>query len=70
MNNLKFGWGHYWSSTPKGIRKIADALLAGAMTVSTIGFVNDYKTISIVVLIVAGIAKFLSNFFTEDTLQP
>lgn len=67
---MKFSWKGYWGPTPKGIRKIADALLAGAMTVSTIGFVNDYKTISIVVLIVAGVAKFLSNFFTEDTPQP
>lgn len=56
----------YWSPTPKGIRKLADSLLAGAMTVSTISFANDYKTIAIVVLIVAGLAKFASNFFTDD----
>ena len=56
----------YWSPTPKAIRKAADSLLAGAMTVSTISFVNDYKTIAMIVLIAAGIGKFLSNFFTED----
>jgi hypothetical protein len=66
MNKLKFGWFYYWKPTPKRIRRIADALLAGAMTVSTISFANDYKDIAIVVLIVAGVAKFLSNFFAED----
>jgi hypothetical protein len=62
--------GSYWAPTPKSIRKLADALLAGAMTVSTISFANDYKTIAMVVLITAGIAKFLSNFFCEDTETP
>lgn len=63
---MKFGWSHYWKPTPKGIRKLADSLLAAALTVSTISFANDYKTIAIVVLIVAGVAKFLSNFFSEE----
>jgi len=67
MANIKFDWSGYWSPTPKNIRKAADALLAGAMTVSTFTFLNDYKTVSIAVLIVAGVAKFLSNFFTDGT---
>jgi hypothetical protein len=56
----------YWAPTPKSIRKFADSLLAAAMTVSTISFVNDYKTIAMVVLIAAGVGKFLSNFFCVD----
>jgi hypothetical protein len=67
MKKTIFGWESYWKPTPNGIRKLADALLAAAMTVSTISFVNDYKTIAIIVLIVAGVAKFASNFFTEET---
>ena len=66
MAKFSLNGSSYWSPTPKKIRKFADSLLAGAMTVSTISFVNDYKTIAMVVLIAAGIAKFLSNFFTED----
>jgi hypothetical protein len=66
MNKIKFGWFYYWKPTPKGIRRTADALLAGAMTVSTISFASDYKNIAVGVLIVAGLAKFLSNFFAED----
>lgn len=57
----------YWQPTPKNIRKFADSLLAGAMTVSTFAFINDHANIATVVMIVAGVAKFLSNFFTDDT---
>lgn len=67
MNKLKFGWEHYWTPTPKGIRKLADSLLAGAITVSTFAFVNDHPAVATVIMIVAGIAKFASNFFSEDT---
>ena len=67
MSNLKFGWNQYWAPTPKNIRKIADSLLAGALTVSTISFANDYKTVAIIVLTVAGLAKFASNLFSDDT---
>lgn len=63
---MQFSWKGYWEPTPKGIRKIADSLLAGAMTVSTISFASDNKTVAVVVLIVAGIGKMLSNFFTDD----
>ena len=63
---MKFSLKGYWEPTPKNIRKFADSLLAGAMTVSTISFVNDYHIVAYTVLIVAGIAKFLSNFFVEE----
>jgi hypothetical protein len=62
---MKLSIKGYWQPTPKIIRKIADSLLASAMLVASISFVNDYKTIAIVVLIVAGISKFFSNFFTK-----
>ena len=63
---MKFGWRQYWKPTPKLIRKFADALLAGALTISTISFASDYKNIAIAILTISGIAKFLSNFFSED----
>ena len=64
---FKFSAEHYYRPTPKSIRQFGDSLLAGAMTISTISFANDYKTVAMVVLIAAGIGKFLSNFFSEDT---
>lgn len=63
---MGFKWKAYWEPTPKRIRKIADALLAGAMTVSTFAMINDSPKLATAVMIIAGIAKFLSNFFTED----
>jgi hypothetical protein len=63
---MKFSWKGYWEPTPQGIRKIADSILAGAMTVSTISFASDYHTVAIIVLIAAGITKMVSNFFTSD----
>jgi hypothetical protein len=67
---MKFGWNQYWKPTPKGIRKFADSLSAASLAVSTYSFVNDYKAVAVVVLIAAGVAKFLSNFFAEDTTTP
>ncbi len=56
----------YWSPTPKIIKKIADSVLAGAVTIATFAAFNDHTTLATVVMIVAGIAKILSNFFSEN----
>jgi hypothetical protein len=64
---FKVSSSSYWEPTPKGIRKLADSVLAGAMTVSTFAFINDHANVATVIMIIAGIAKFLSNFFTDDT---
>ena len=65
---MKFSWKDYWKPTPKGIRKLADALLAAAMTVSTFAMINDYPKLAGIIMITAGIAKFFSNFFTDETV--
>lgn len=64
---MKFSWKSYSKPTPKVIKRAADALLAGAMTVASISFVTDHRAVAIVVLVVAGIAKVVSNFFEEET---
>ena len=64
---MKFGFKHYWSPTPKKIKKIADSLSAAALAVSAFSFVSDYKVVAYVVLTCAFIGKFLSNLFTDDT---
>lgn len=65
---MKFGMNHYWSPTPKSIRKFADSLSASALAVSAYSFVSDYKVVAYVVLASAFVGKFLSNFFAEDNL--
>jgi len=56
----------YWAPTPKKIRKIADSILAGAVTVSTFAAFNDHAKLATAVMIIAGMAKFISNFFENE----
>ena len=67
---MKYSWKSYWKPTPKNIRKFADALLAGAMTVSTFAMINDNPKLAGIIMVVAGVAKFASNFLTDDTTPP
>jgi hypothetical protein len=57
---------NYWAPTPKKIRKIADALLAGCLTIAGFAASANHATLGIVIAIVGGVAKFISNFFTDD----
>jgi hypothetical protein len=63
---MKFGIKHYWSPTPKSVRKFADSISAGAMAVSAYTFMTDYKVIAYSVLACAFVGKFLSNFFADE----
>jgi hypothetical protein len=63
---MKFSWKGYWAPTPKGIRKIADALLAGCLTIAGFAASADHPTLGITIAIIGGVAKFVSNFFTDD----
>jgi len=67
---MQFGIKHYWSPTPKSVRKFADSLSAGALAVSSYAFMTDYKVVAYIVLACAFIGKFLSNLFTDDTPTP
>lgn len=63
---MKYSWKGYWQPTPKSIRKVADSILAGAMTVSAFGYMTDYKGLSLAIMITAGVMKIVSNFFTDE----
>jgi len=65
MKNKKFSWKGYWEPTPKGIRKIADSLLAGGMLIATFSVFVDHAKFAFGVMLVCGIAKIFSNFFTD-----
>jgi hypothetical protein len=67
---MKFTLKGYWQPTPKGIRKIADSILAGATLASTFATMNDHPHLAVGVMITAVVAKILSNFFTDDTEGP
>lgn len=64
---MKFGIKHYWSPTPKSVRKFADSLSAGALAVSSYAFMTDYKMVAYIVLASAFVGKFVSNLFADET---
>ena len=64
---IKFTWKGYWEPTPKGIRKLADSILAGATLGGTFAAMNDHPKLATGIMITAVIAKIISNFFTDDT---
>jgi hypothetical protein len=64
---MKFTLKGYWEPTPKGIRKIADSVLAGATISGTFAAMNEHPKLATGVMIIAVIAKILSNFFTDDS---
>jgi len=66
---MKFSWKGYWQTTPKGIRKIADSILAGATLASTYAIMNDHPHLAVAIMIIAVLAKTVSNFFTDDSTQ-
>jgi hypothetical protein len=66
---MSISWKGYWEPTPKGIRKIADSLLASATLISGYALMNDHPKLATIVMIVAGIAKFASNFFTDNSQE-
>lgn len=64
---MKFSWKSYWEPTPKGIRKIADSLLAGGMLGLGMGVITDHTKLSTVIAITCMLMKIISNFFTDDS---
>lgn len=64
---MKFGVKHYWSPTPKSVRKFADSLSAAALAVSSYAFMTDYKVVAYIVLASAFVGKFVSNLFADET---
>jgi len=64
--NFKVNVESYWSPTPKGIRKIADSVLAGCTFAGGMTAMSGNPTIGVVISIVGVVAKMVSNFFTDD----
>lgn len=56
----------YWKPTPKSIRKIADSILAASVTIASFAAFSEHTKLATGVMIVAAIAKFISNFFTDE----
>ena len=66
---MKLSLKGYWKPTPKIIRKAADSILAGATLAATYSVVTEHEKIAVVIMIISVIAKVVSNFFTDETIN-
>jgi ABC-type Mn2+/Zn2+ transport system permease subunit len=62
---MEFGWKHYFSPTPKRMRIFGDSLAAAGTFGASIAILNGHPVAGTVIMIVAVIGKFISNFFTD-----
>jgi hypothetical protein len=62
---MEFGWKHYFSPTPKRMRIFGDSLAAAGTFGASIAILNGHPIAGTVIMIVAVIGKFISNFFTD-----
>ena len=63
---MKFGWSQYFKPTPKRMRVLGDSLAAAGTFCSGIVILNGHPVAGTVVMVVAVIGKFISNFFTDE----
>lgn len=63
----KFGWKYYFAPTPKRIRVLGDSLAAAGTFGAGIAVLNGHPIVGTVIMIVAIVGKFISNFFAEDS---
>lgn len=65
---MKFGWKQYFAPTPKRLRVLGDSLAAAGTFGATIVILNGHPVAGTVIMIVAVLGKFLSNFFAEEEI--
>lgn len=63
---MKFSWFGYWKPTPVLIRKLADSILASCLFMGTYSFANNNDNFAFTIMVIGGIAKLISNFFSND----
>ncbi len=64
---MKVGFKHYFAPTPKRIRILGDSLAAAGTFGASVVILNGHPLAGTIVMIVAVVGKFISNFFSEDT---
>ena len=66
MKKVDFGWKYYFQPTPKRLRVFGDSLAASGTFFFFIAVLNGHPIVGTIVMIIAVIGKFISNFFTEN----
>ena len=62
---MEFGWKHYFKPTPKRLRVFGDSLAAAGTLGASIAVLNGHPIVGTVIMVVAVVGKFISNFFTD-----
>ena len=66
---MQFGWKHYFKPTPKRLRVFGDSLAAAGTFGASIVILNGHPLAGTIIMIVAVIGKFISNFFTDGDIS-
>ena len=63
---MKFGLKHYFEPTPTRLRIFGDSLAAAGTFGASIIILNGHPVAGTVIIVVAVIGKFISNFFKDE----
>jgi hypothetical protein len=63
---MKFGWKQYFQPTPKRIRIFGDSLAAAGTFGASIVILNGHPLMGTIIMGVAVVGKFISNFFSDE----
>lgn len=63
---MKFSWKHYFEPTPKRMRVFGDSLAAAGTFGASVVILNGHPVAGTVIMVVAVIGKFISNFFKDE----
>jgi len=66
---MKFGFKHYFAPTPKRLCVMGDSLAAAGTFGASIVIMNGHPLAGTIIMVVAVLGKFISNFFTEETIK-
>ncbi len=64
---MKFSWKSYFEPTPKRMRIFGDSLAAAGTFGAGIVVLNGHPVMGTIIMGIAVIGKFISNFFSDDT---
>ena len=66
LQALNFGFSEYFKPTPKRIRVFGDSLAAAGTFGASIVILNGEPKVGTIIMIIAVVGKFISNFFAEE----
>ena len=66
---MKLSWKSYFAPTPKRFRILGDSLAAAGTFGASIVILNGHPLAGTIVMVVAIVGKFISNFFTDGNID-